>query len=1536
MFKCPNKNLPEWKELEKVVPEVAYTVWDMNNGYGIDKAPNGEPSILFKDLLQYHKGNREEAIKSKVIIYSNKFKTDDESNYFNLNSIDTSKVDIQVYDREKTLGFKNKALKISIKGQPAKGWFELVKDNEYGQFSVHFKTATEKTGVTTLSDGTEIQPSTKEERSILWQQLYNAIPNGATVSTWGSLSAEGLHAIDKLGNFNGMVKTGERQVIKKKTNDQVNIPIYTKNDNTAVDQNGEPIINSVLQQQSSIILLPDDFNHISEEDIRVLNNISNVYVDIQRGLKNRLNSVKKYSTKNPKVWSQLQSIIQKLSNSEVEQGILQFMQHIEESINESINFLNKPIDSINARQIRQLSQDYVGFYKPLVDDIVLLMDTTDIFKDFAEYATIQEQADLLQRQLTRVNNRFINILKQKGYKYIREYLKEQGMPSSMIQDTINWLDDPKHDSKMFMNWFGMATNSDNAVQQTIAKMLNDIKNSTERETMQIGIELTDKLNKVKEIYGNDIQKLLYEKLDDGTYSGFRVMPLKWGQMKANREKFLQDTATKLGIEKDEHGQYILPQDEDLQNRWFNAINRWYSKNVDRKYIPEYYSLRNKMLSLKTRDTINEIQGYIDNIVDSITINGVQFDNLLSDTEFAQLEELRRAKKQLSNIYNLDGSTKTGDDLIIAKELTAFNEEVSKHIKYTSDKERYEADRSKVVAKYGPNSKELRLWEKRNTGQRYTQEFYDMFDKLDTTSQNIQTDEYKELKRKRRAILAMYKDSQTNKIDVEKLSDSDRQQILQLDQDIADNYTTPTEKKEEAVKFSDFAEIAITDKYFEDAKRARDAGTAEYNNWYNKNHYENSRGYMKPASYYTELRPIEKLRAKYTETVPIGRYSKLDPSSDWFNHNWDENGPAIQPNKKIYDNSKAYKAITSKPELKELYDDIERIMNQANSFISFIEHSDSNKMPQIPARLMQVLGRRDSVLQKLKYIVEDVVITKADDLDFVEEFSTMPSGDPIKVIPTRYIKMLEDPNTISTDAVASVIQYYNMAVNYKNMSNKQDDIEMMLNLLKQLPIRTKKELKGPGSTNIYKQSQLLVDRLMYGRNKNPIVYNAFGKEINVGKTLDIIRNFVTKVNLSGNLWSIGTSFFTDVTYTTLEAKIGRYFDLEDLNFAKSEFYREFPNMMANIGNPVPNGKLPYLMMLNQVVKDNKELFDRLDQSQVLRSINQNFWFAGYTQSDYTVKSHTLLSIYHNYRFVDGQGFMSKQEYIDKYYPTNRKVGATNFKQLQITLYDAYVVKEDKTQVDDKYKDYVDEKLLNKVKNRIDIIARRIDGTIREVDKAGIHANSIASYLVLHRNFMVSALHDRFKRKQFNLDLGAMEEGYYRSTGKFLRNIISNRHFALSQLLADFDNMEEYEQYAVKRTLNELMLIAGSTAVAISLAALVDGDDDYDNWLMQSITYLAMRSAFEFRTMYNPFEFIALIKSPTAAFNWLDNVSSFINIINPAAYVGDRTPFTIIDRGVYKNMPVILKNIIKVTPFKSAFEAQDPKSKRNYLQNQLMNF
>jgi hypothetical protein len=146
-------------------------------------------------------------------------------NPFNLDGIDKNKFDVEVYDREKTPGYKSKALRIYIKGKK-KGWFELVKDKEDNNYSVHFKTTTEKIGKVE-QDGKTVNPSTKEERDELYTALRNAIPNGANVSTWGSISDGGVYALNKLGK--GWKTVGERNIKHKKDDKDIIIPVYQKN-----------------------------------------------------------------------------------------------------------------------------------------------------------------------------------------------------------------------------------------------------------------------------------------------------------------------------------------------------------------------------------------------------------------------------------------------------------------------------------------------------------------------------------------------------------------------------------------------------------------------------------------------------------------------------------------------------------------------------------------------------------------------------------------------------------------------------------------------------------------------------------------------------------------------------------------------------------------------------------------------------------------------------------------------------------------------------------------------------------------------------------------------------------------------------------------------------------------------------------------------------------------------------------------------------------------------------------------------------------
>ena len=106
----------------------------------------------------------------------------------------------------------NRATSYFFKQQPNQR-FELVKDIEPDNYSVHFKT--DRNG---LSYGNKMQ---------LFAKVADEVPEGANLSTWGSISKGGIHGINRFGKDFGFVKVGERQITDKKMN-PVNIPIFEK------------------------------------------------------------------------------------------------------------------------------------------------------------------------------------------------------------------------------------------------------------------------------------------------------------------------------------------------------------------------------------------------------------------------------------------------------------------------------------------------------------------------------------------------------------------------------------------------------------------------------------------------------------------------------------------------------------------------------------------------------------------------------------------------------------------------------------------------------------------------------------------------------------------------------------------------------------------------------------------------------------------------------------------------------------------------------------------------------------------------------------------------------------------------------------------------------------------------------------------------------------------------------------------------------------------------------------------------------------
>ena len=245
MTYCERIDNPQYRidlaQLTKILGDsnAAVAALELNNGFNLNKAPNGNDSYLYQSLYDNisekypdlsESQKIEKVIKLKLQTYSEEFK-----NWFGdwqtannfITDLDSSRVEFEITSNENEHE-GNQTLKIYLKGQKNKGHFELVKDREFGQYSVHFKT-----------DKTKLQPG---DTKVLFEELSKAIPNGAIVSTWGSLSEDGIRALPNIGR--GLKQIGERTATKKSDGSIINIPVYQKGEGVSkvVDDNGEPLV----------------------------------------------------------------------------------------------------------------------------------------------------------------------------------------------------------------------------------------------------------------------------------------------------------------------------------------------------------------------------------------------------------------------------------------------------------------------------------------------------------------------------------------------------------------------------------------------------------------------------------------------------------------------------------------------------------------------------------------------------------------------------------------------------------------------------------------------------------------------------------------------------------------------------------------------------------------------------------------------------------------------------------------------------------------------------------------------------------------------------------------------------------------------------------------------------------------------------------------------------------------------------------------------------------------------------------------------
>lgn len=1292
----------------------------------------------------------------------------------------------------------------------------------------------------------------------------------------------------------------------------------------------------------------------NQKVVEVPEAINNIYDKLMSSIHRRMKDIQYSKYADPNKLDELRALEFRLNQLENDKATLEFIDYMDQDINsaldETLRILSKVKEAakygndheISNAELDLIKKGYIGFYNNIATNLQNMLDDDTTFDYFNNEQLINDTKVALKRimgnyaELVRNFNNVVDIIAKDNF------IKEATKAGSYTVDQLkNILEEGDLDINLWDQWIGSTQYSNSELVRIMMNKIIAVKNAVADEERIKGKELLNLLDQV------DKAKLAYfhEKTKDGHKTGFMTRDLNYGEHYQKLFKYQRDLADKLGFgDKDISEVPGLLNKEQLKT-WNTENNKWHAKYSIRRFVPEYYELTNSLSeeARTRRDTINmEINLLLNNTRDE---NGDIHRELLSDEDYGKLQELENSRRNLANPFYADGTTKAGLDLEIAREMQQYNEKLRTKLNYKPNMEKY--NKAKAAAKKNLSPELFKKWEERNSVERIKEEFWEDIKML--SSNPTKSDNQVLYENARKNLLKLYaKEDGTFNIDA--MPENVKSMINTYDVMISDEAIANRDKSKKS-RVMEIAKWEINPKFYEEFERMEKQGEAAFNAWFSVNARYTSRGDVVPASFWRKLVPKDEFKSKYVERIPNRSWAEIDRESPFYDPRftkYEDRGETVIPNPKYFDNSAAYKKITSDPKLKALYDALVDVMDLSNSKIGFLRYANKYKLPQIEGGSWTQIRSKDNFLKGIAYAAQDLYTVKDDDDRYMIENAKRSDGSLVKLIPTRYIKMLDNPDAITNDVVGSIIHYYKMAVNYEKMSEAAPELELALDFVSRMDFKDKKGGRISGvESKTYDKMKDLMDRFVYGMEKDAKEVDIKlpkGKHVklSIDKLVNNLAAYTRIQGISQNLNVILTGLITNKIQNRLEAMSGIYFGNEELAKATKTLLPAYVDAIKNIGKANNKNKvLCYLEFLG-VVRDNEQTFSKLNQSRLLRALNQHYWYFGHEIGDIITKGKLALSVafFNKYDPETGK-FVNKNQFLRKF--KDKKKGKAAWNALNITFFDAFEVKNNQLVVKPEYANIVDERTINKIKNTTKQIATRIDTQLTDLDKSKLHSTLIGQLLLIYRNFILVNLQTRFlTKRQFNYSTGMWSEAQIPAAVSYLgRHWAENisflrKHFfdqkkidQLRELYKDhYDELDDYEKGCLKRVTYEFLFSTlGFWLISSIIRAMAD--EDRDNWWKQEAAYLTLRASLETRGNVLPIEVFNMLNTPTAA--W-----STVQYWGDLTTVALQDPTEEINKGPYRGLNRLQRSLIKATPLRSIYEARDPRSKLEYYDNLISIF
>lgn len=1264
---------------------------------------------------------------------------------------------------------------------------------------------------------------------------------------------------------------------------------------------------------------------------------------LRKAIESRINTLEHSSIRNPKILSNLEGLLNRFDQFDAFESVLAFAGYMRSDVEDALVLLRNytklfldyekgllPDMPITVSQMDLISKGTIKFYSNLYSNLQNLVESPEV-KEYMEAAypnttvyedTINQLKNVAARygELARYYNELENKIAEK---LIIEEATRQG--STTVDELKKALSDGIIDIR---SWGRYAAQTQYSSSELVRLLLNKISEAKYRvydRKLAKAKELLDILSKVNK----SELALLFEKDKEGKRTGNFTRSLNFGEhenkYKAHMTKVLNDLGVRIpeGISFGDIPSILNP--EQLK-KWNSEKNKWDSANSERRFVPAYYDIMNSLSedARAKKDSITlEIHYLLDKTIDE---DGYYHLEDLSDEEYAKYVALKNQKANLASPFYMDGTAKTGKDKEIASEIREYNKKLKDKVKYVYNLEKFKEAEARAKASLTPEK--FKLWKERNTRERISEQFYEDIKKLSSVPNKSKDQLAYEAVRSQ--YIKMY--TFDGHVDPSVIPESVKEFINQLDELIAEEAYRNREKGRKS-RVMEIAKWEIDPNFYKEMEIAFSKSQAEFDEWVRRNGRYDREGNIIPASFWKKLVPKDK--SKYVEVIPSDAFTEVDKSSEFYNSNFDESyGVARVPKRSLYDNSKNFNKI--KGNTKVLYDALLSTMEEANSFLPFMKNTNKGQMAQIEGGIYRQIAGSDGVLNGIGHALLGGMEVREQDEQYNINKALEPDGSPVRLVPTRYMKKLSNPNMITDDVVGSTILYYGMAVNHEEMTKIAPEMEVIINSVSRREFIDERDSSIiPGiSSKTHAKLREMVDDFIYGMSDNPrLISMSMGDkklDISVDKALNNLGRFTRVNGLGNNLYVILTGLITNKIQSRLDAIAGIYYDNKSLAKASLEIQKSYGSALANVGNPNSKNKAMCVLEWSGTVSDIDHDLDNLHRGRFGRAIQKHFFYGGYAMADYITKGKVALAIMMHYKFVPEKGrFMNRMQFLAEYKDKSKAEVAWN--SLTTTLYDAFEIDNNVLKVKPEYEKYLDELTKTRVRNTIKQVCTRIDSQLSDLDKNYLSSNTFWKLVFMYRNFILINLQTKFgTKRQYDYSTGMWTEAQYRGAFNYIwRHYINkDRVETLKEMYRNYDQLNELERRLAKRSLYEVLFcVFGMYFFSMIFKGIAE--DDNDDWWKNTIALLALRAAIESRGNIVPLEFLNMVSSPTAAWTTVEQMINMIQTLFD-------DPNDIITSGNYKGLRRWQRSLIKLTPFRAIYEAKDPQYKLKYYDNLISIF